>query len=167
MDSDSPGESIPFGVDSSFELKTDSRELIIANNGSDLTINHVDEAVKVGEGGSVHQVDEFMTDSSNETQLLASKHSHDCPSFLNLDWNGLNKESRENDVVNKNGSSTLMETKVAKSFAETVNSSTNSLNANIKIIPKLNGTKVGEVEMPYSSLMLGSAPYHSTLYGFS
>ncbi|KAI3496664.1 hypothetical protein L1887_39035 [Cichorium endivia] len=54
----------------------------------------------------------------------------------------------------------------SKSFAQIVDANSSTLNATIKVIPKTNGSKIGEVEMSYSNLMLGSAPYHSTLYGF-
>ncbi|KAI3780120.1 hypothetical protein L2E82_10041 [Cichorium intybus] len=46
------------------------------------------------------------------------------------------------------------------SYAQTVSFNSNSVDATIKVIPKSVDSKVGEVEMPYSNLMLGSAPYH-------
>ncbi|KAI3752016.1 hypothetical protein L2E82_23115 [Cichorium intybus] len=115
-------------------------------------------------------IKDVQADSMDEVQPFlcptSKVYSNGKSNFLNLDWNGKNKEIEKINSENKNFPVNSLNSKTQKSFAETVNTSSSSINANIKIIPKLNGTKIGEVEMPYSNLMLGSVPYHSTLYGF-
>ncbi|KAI3790980.1 hypothetical protein L2E82_04462 [Cichorium intybus] len=146
-------------------------------NGSVLhgTCNQTEFGIDYGpdqqeNGDQIKMGNEGMTDSSiekhfpvlNSSSDLANKHIN----FLNLDWKGNKSEIVTIDIDKKKPTVNSKQTNDTKSFAETVNTNHNSISANIKLIPKLFGTKVGEVEMPYSNVMLGSVPYHSTLYGF-
>ncbi|CAI9285740.1 unnamed protein product [Lactuca saligna] len=54
-----------------------------------------------------------------------------------------------------------------KTYARIVENSSSVVDLNIKFIPKTDGKPVGKVELPYADLILGGAPYHATLYGFS
>ncbi|KAI3513204.1 hypothetical protein L1887_20531 [Cichorium endivia] len=86
--------------------------------------------------------------------------------FLHLDWNGIKGKEGNMDIDNIKVFANPLQTNVPMSYAETLNANSNSVDATIKVIPKLVDSKVGEVEMPYSNLMIGSAPYHSTLYRY-
>ncbi|KAI3494492.1 hypothetical protein L1887_40740 [Cichorium endivia] len=86
--------------------------------------------------------------------------------FLELDWNDKKNEHVDMVINNKKPWVNSFQSNVTKSFAETIGDKSSTFSASIKHIPKVVGKNIGEVEMPYSSLMLGSVPYHSTLYGF-
>ncbi|KAI3515900.1 hypothetical protein L1887_14805 [Cichorium endivia] len=74
--------------------------------------------------------------------------------FLELDWNDKKNEHVDMVIDNKKPWVNSFQSNVIKSFAETIGDKSSTFNASIRHIPKVVGKKIGEVEMPYTSLML-------------
>ncbi|KAI3677444.1 hypothetical protein L2E82_51657 [Cichorium intybus] len=67
--------------------------------------------------------------------------------FLQLNWTGMNEKQVFLNVKTGYQLDKHQKSVESKSFAETVDSSSSSLNATIRVIPKRNGSNIGEVEI--------------------
>ncbi|KAI3515889.1 hypothetical protein L1887_14794 [Cichorium endivia] len=144
------------------------------NKGKDILVSSLGnmDNIRLGQGSCCQTKSnkDYITDVTvqkhHSQAQIVSNFPVSVGTFLILDWNGIKEKDGHMDIDNKKDMFKLVQPNIPKSYAQTVSFNSNSVDATIKVIPKLVGSKVGEVEIPYSNLMLGSAPYHSTLYGY-